>query len=90
MARRESLPFLHPVRVDTEQRTVAHMAAALLLDYPTPATHEQGDLLRTATASLPRPVSEAFGRFWTSRGPWPSSRRTTCPRSTSSAGARST
>lgn len=63
MARRVDLPFLTPVRVDAEQRSVAHMAAALLLDYPTAATREQSDLLREATAALPRPVAEAFGRF---------------------------
>lgn len=58
-----SLPFLTPVPTDADGRVVAHMAASLLLDYPTPALMDQLPLLRSATAALPGAVAGALAAF---------------------------
>lgn len=54
---------LEPVRLTGEQRTVAHMAASLLLDYPSEAAWAAHDVVRGACAQLPGPVRERFERF---------------------------
>ncbi|TNC16888.1 nitrate reductase molybdenum cofactor assembly chaperone [Georgenia sp. 311] len=52
---------LTPVRLRPAQRTVAHMAASVLLDYPTPQRLASHGTVRVATATLPGPVRE---RLW--------------------------
>lgn len=58
-----SLPFLDPVATTPDERAAAHMAASLLLDYPTAELVDQIGLLRDVTATLPGPVAAAFGRL---------------------------
>ncbi len=58
-----SLPFLDPVDTHPGERVVAHMAASLLLDYPTPELRARHGLLRDSTAILSAPVAAAFGQF---------------------------
>lgn len=57
---RRSLPFLEPVRVTTGERSLAHLAAAMLLDYPTEHVRAHHPLLRSTVAGLPRGVADAF------------------------------
>ncbi|MFC4614171.1 nitrate reductase molybdenum cofactor assembly chaperone [Cellulomonas algicola] len=57
---RRTLPFLDPVRVTTGERAVAHLAAAMLLDYPTEHVRAHHDLLRSTVAGLPHGVAHAF------------------------------
>ena len=50
--RAPALTPLEPVRMSTEDRTVAHMAASVLLDYPDGERVASYDLVREATADL--------------------------------------
>ena len=63
IGRPPSLPFLEPVVAHPIERVVAHMAASLLLGYPTQGLIDQHALLRDATAILSAPVASAFGRY---------------------------
>lgn len=47
---------LAPVRVSGQQRAVAHMAASVLLDYPTPERRCAYGTVREAVVGLPAPV----------------------------------
>ncbi|WP_182171574.1 nitrate reductase molybdenum cofactor assembly chaperone [Flaviflexus equikiangi] len=53
------------VRVSAEQRQLIHMAASILLDYPTPERYENFPLIRSelTAAKLPTPVAQALSRF---------------------------
>lgn len=53
------------VRVDADQRRLIHMAASILLDYPTPERYEHFHLIRSelAAAHLPTPVAQELARF---------------------------
>jgi nitrate reductase molybdenum cofactor assembly chaperone NarJ/NarW len=61
--RAPSLPFLDPVVAHPRERVVAHMAASLLLDYPTQELRDRHGLLRDSTRILSGPVAAAFARF---------------------------
>src|SRR5690625_369373 len=52
---------LAPVRVTAQQRAVAHMAASVLLDYPTAEHRSTYGTVRDAVAGLPAPV---LARLW--------------------------
>jgi nitrate reductase delta subunit len=52
-----------PVRLDAHGRAVAHMAASILLDYPSADVLARYDDVRAAIGSLPGPVRERFERF---------------------------
>jgi len=58
-----SLPFLEPVDAHPRERAVAHMAASLLLEYPTQELRDRHALLRDATGILSDPVAAAFTRY---------------------------
>lgn len=47
---------LRPVALTDRQRAVTHMAASVLLDYPTAARRGQYEAVRAAVAALPEPV----------------------------------
>lgn len=57
---RRSLPFLDPVRVTTGERSVAHLAAAMLLDYPDEDVRANVDVVRASVETLPRTVAASF------------------------------
>lgn len=59
--RAPELTPLKPVRVSEEERAVAHMAASVLLDYPTAERLAAYGTVRDAVADLPGPVRE---RLW--------------------------
>lgn len=54
---------LEPVAVSDEQRTMTHMAASVLLDYPGPERLAQHATVREAAAGLPGPVRERLTDF---------------------------
>lgn len=56
------------VTVSGEQRQLIHMAASILLDYPTVERYEHFGLIRDelAAANLPTPVVSELGRFFNS------------------------
>ncbi|WP_028049038.1 nitrate reductase molybdenum cofactor assembly chaperone [Cellulomonas sp. URHD0024] len=58
-----SLPFLEAVDAHPRERAVAHMAASLLLEYPTQELRDRHALLRDATGILSDPVAAAFARY---------------------------
>src|SRR5690625_105730 len=59
--RAPELTPLTPVRTSPEQRAVAHMAASVLLDYPTPERWASHGTVREAVGGLPTPVRT---RLW--------------------------
>lgn len=61
--RAPELTPLEPVRLTGEQRAVAHMAASLLLDYPTTERLADYEVVRAACAQLPAPVRERVEAF---------------------------
>lgn len=61
-----SAPGLQPlvtVRVSDEQRAITHMAASLLLDYPSQELVGQASEIRAGVAGLPEPISERLTGF---------------------------
>lgn len=61
-----SAPGLQPlvtVRVSAEQRSITHMAASLLLDYPGPELIASLSELRAGVAGLPEPIVERMTGF---------------------------
>lgn len=58
-----TLPELDPVRVSDHQRRVTHMAASLLLDYPTAERFGQYDLIAEGIRELPGGVRERLSAF---------------------------
>lgn len=67
---RTALPFLTPVPCTGPQRAVAHMTAALLLDYPTAELRDGFATLRATAADLPRRVEKAVCSFLDRVGAW--------------------
>jgi|SRR5690625_451007 len=61
--RAPELSPLEPVRLTAEQRTVAHMAASLLLDYPSAERLAQYEVVGAAIAGLPHEVRERLTAF---------------------------
>jgi len=61
--RAPSLPFLDPVDAHPRQRVIAHLAASLLLEYPTAELRERHGLLRDTTGILSDDVAAAFARY---------------------------
>lgn len=59
----KTLPELDPVAVTDQQRRVTHMAASLLLDYPTADRFEQYPLIAQGIAGLPGDVRERLAAF---------------------------
>ena len=68
LGRPKSAP-LPPVPHTAHQRALTHMAAAVLLDYPTPANLAKYPAVREVLAELPRPISSRLGGFldWVDR-----------------------
>lgn len=58
-----TLPELDPVRVTDHQRRVTHMAASILLAYPTAERFEQFDTVGAGIAELPGDVRERLSAF---------------------------
>jgi len=56
---------LAPVRLRRQERVVAHMAASVLLDYPTAERLASHPTVREATGTLPGPVRERLWGFLT-------------------------
>ncbi|MEE6281453.1 nitrate reductase molybdenum cofactor assembly chaperone [Georgenia sp. MJ170] len=54
---------LTPVRMTDTQRAVAHMAASVLLDYPSEARLTDYETVRDAVVGLPAPVTERIQAF---------------------------
>ena len=68
LGRPKSAP-LPPVPHTAHQRALTHMAAAVLLDYPTPANLAKYPAVREALGELPRPIASRLGGFldWVDR-----------------------
>lgn len=58
-----ALPDLDPVRVDDHQRRVTHMAASVLLDYPSSERFEQFATVAEGVTGLPGDVRERLVAF---------------------------
>ena len=58
-----ALPDLDPVKVDDHQRRVTHMAASVLLDYPTSERFEQFATVAESVGRLPGDVRERLIAF---------------------------
>ncbi|MEO6505047.1 MAG: nitrate reductase molybdenum cofactor assembly chaperone [Terrimesophilobacter sp.] len=52
-----------PVALSTDQRTIAHMAASILLDYPTSERRERFAAVAVSVVALPSPLKDVFGAF---------------------------
>ena len=63
-------PFMAAVPLTPEHGVIAHMAASILLDYPTPQRQRQFSLVRSGVIQLPDPLREAFDAFFTAIDGW--------------------
>ena len=52
-----------PVALSADQRTIAHMAASILLDYPSAERRERFAAVAASVAGLPAPIRDAFDEF---------------------------
>ncbi|SEM66662.1 MULTISPECIES: nitrate reductase molybdenum cofactor assembly chaperone [Cryobacterium] len=78
LARRMNFGFRAPkvaprsfaaVPLTPEQGVLAHMAASILLDYPTPARRAQFALVEASVADLPGELHRSFAAFFTAVNP---------------------
>ena len=58
------------VSLTAAEAVIAHMAASILLDYPTPERQRQFALVRSSVISLPDSVRNAFEAFFTAIEGW--------------------
>ncbi|WP_233197455.1 nitrate reductase molybdenum cofactor assembly chaperone [Cryobacterium sp. N21] len=62
--------FIAAVPLTADQGVIAHMAASILLDYPTPERQRQFSLVRSGVVGLPDPLRAAFDAFFTGIAGW--------------------
>ena len=58
------------VPMSAQDAVIAHMAASILLDYPTPERQRQFSMVRASVISLPAPLRIAFEAFFTAIDGW--------------------
>jgi nitrate reductase delta subunit len=58
------------VPLSAEDGVIAHMAASILLDYPTPERQRQFSLVRASVIQLPDPLRKAFDAFFMAVDGW--------------------